>query len=125
MKYLNSQFPQNIIRSKGLFWLASRSDKAILWSTAGSSVKLDNAGDWWAAMPYSERITHQSYFENKEALEKDWDSVFGDRKTELVFIGQHLESEGMIKKLNTCLLTESEIELWSQELFTSTDRWPL
>ncbi|WBX78427.1 GTP-binding protein [Tenacibaculum ovolyticum] len=35
LNYLNQSFPQNIIRSKGVFWLASRSNQALLWSFAG------------------------------------------------------------------------------------------
>ena len=115
--YLNNNFPQNIIRSKGLFWLASRSDHAIVWSTAGSSVKVDNAGVWWASMPLGNRIQYASFIENQNQIEHDWDTVFGDRKTELVFIGQYIEKEKMIKDLNNCLLTDQEVDLWKNKLF--------
>lgn len=35
LAFVQHQFPSNIIRSKGLFWLASRPDQAIIWSSAG------------------------------------------------------------------------------------------
>jgi len=125
LNYLNQSFPQNIIRSKGLFWLASRSNQALLWSSAGGSCKADNAGVWWASMPFQERINYATFNENKEGIESDWDIVFGDRKIELVFIGQHLDKEGMIVQLNKCLLTDEEIKLWKNKSFTQKDQWPI
>lgn len=125
LTYLNNSFPSNIIRSKGLFWLASRSQHAIVWSTAGGSFKVDNAGVWWASMSYGERINYASFIENSKEIEKGWDTVFGDRKIELVFIGQYLEKEEMINNLNNCLLTDQEVELWKNQSFPQEDRWPI
>ena len=125
LNYLNEGFPQNIIRSKGLFWLASRSNQALLWSSAGGSCKADSAGVWWASMPYAERINYASFIDNKDQIESDWDVLFGDRKIELVFIGQHLNKEKMIAELEDCILTEHEIEKWNQQLFPQQDQWPI
>jgi G3E family GTPase len=125
LTYLNERFPQNIIRSKGLFWLASRSDQALLWSSAGGSCKADNAGVWWASMPFSKRLDHPSFSENQQQIESGWDLEFGDRKIELVFIGQHLDKKGMIADLEDCVLKESEIQVWKKELFPQQDQWPI
>ncbi|MEO9893915.1 GTP-binding protein [Aurantibacter sp.] len=123
--YLNERFPQNIIRSKGLFWMASRSNQALLWSSAGGSCKADTAGVWWTSMPFSERINYASFTENQNQIESDWDVIFGDRKIELVFIGQHINKEKMITELEDCILTESEIQKWKGELFPQQDQWPI
>ncbi|WP_372938867.1 GTP-binding protein, partial [Seonamhaeicola sp.] len=125
LNYLNQEFPQNIIRSKGLFWLASRSNQALLWSSAGGSCKADSAGVWWASMPFSERINYAAFIENQKEIESGWDPLFGDRKTELVFIGQYINKEKMIYQLNDCLLTNIEIKLWKDNLFPQTDKWPI
>jgi G3E family GTPase len=125
LNYLNQSFPQNIIRSKGLFWLASRANQALVWSSAGGSCKADNAGVWWASMTFSQRTNNASFNENKDQIESDWDALYGDRKIELVFIGQHLDKEGIIDQLNTCLLTEEEIKLWENKAFTQKDQWPI
>jgi len=125
LNYLNHKFPQNVIRSKGLFWLASRSDQALLWSSAGGSCKADNTGVWWASMPFSERINYTPFIENQSDIESNWDTQFGDRKIELVFIGQYLEKEDIIKDLNHCLLTNEEVELWKNQLFPKVDEWPI
>lgn len=123
--YLNTGFPQNIIRSKGLFWLASRSDQALIWSTAGGSSKADNAGVWWASMPYGERINFAAFNENKNQIESEWDALYGDRKIELVFIGQYLNKDEMINQLYDCLLTDNEEEVWKTQLFPQQDQWPI
>jgi G3E family GTPase len=125
LNYLNQSFPQNIIRSKGLFWLASRSNQALIWSSAGSSCKAESAGVWWASMPVSERVSYAAFLENKDQIESDWDVIFGDRKTELVFIGQHLNKEKMITELEECVLTQQEVQIWESKLFPIEDQWPL
>ncbi|WP_158837606.1 GTP-binding protein [Polaribacter sp. L3A8] len=125
LTYLNQRFPQNIIRSKGLFWLASRSDQALLWSSAGGSCKADSAGVWWASMPFSKRIDNATFNENITQIESGWDAQFGDRKIELVFIGQHLDKDGMIAELEDCLLTSQELQVWKNKSFPKNDQWPI
>ena len=125
LNFVNVKFPQNIIRSKGLFWLASRPGQALVWSSAGGSCKADVAGVWWASMSFGERIGNSTFLQNQEQIESDWDTVFGDRKNELVFIGQYLKKEQLIEDLNDCLLTDSEIELWKNGLLEQNDQWPI
>ncbi|MBW8242932.1 GTP-binding protein [Muricauda oceani] len=125
LNFINKQFPQNIIRSKGLFWLASRPDQALVWSSAGGSCKADAAGVWWASMPFGERIGNPTFIQNQKVIESDWDTVFGDRKNELVFIGQYLEKEKIAQELNNCLLTDMEVEFWKNGLLEQEDQWPV
>jgi len=107
-KYLNEEYPSSVIRAKGLFWLASRPNDAINLSQAGGSSKLEKAGVWWASMTFSERITYQSFADNREYIESKWNKQWGDRMNELVFIGQDIEKEKMIADLEKCLLQDSE-----------------
>lgn len=107
--YLNALFPENIIRTKGIFWLASRPDEALFFSQAGGSSQINKAGLWWGSMPFSERIRYQSFEENLEEIEKDWSKDFQDRKQELVIIGQHMEVHDIMEGLEACLLTDAEI----------------
>ena len=53
--YIQSKFPHNIIRSKGLFWIASRPEQALIWGQAGGSLKADSAGVWWGSMSFEKR----------------------------------------------------------------------
>ena len=107
--YLNTEFPPNIIRTKGLFWLASMPDYALNFSQAGGSLRMENAGSWWAAIPFGERISYVDFVENKQDIEARWDKRFGDRLNELVFIGQDLDKGQLNEDLEHCLLTEPEI----------------
>lgn len=108
--YLNTGWHANIIRSKGLFWLASRPDNAINFSQAGGSLRAENAGVWWCSMSYKERIRYASFIENKEAIESKWDKRFGDRLNELVIIGQELDKNAILVELEACLCNAAEIE---------------
>ncbi|MEP5254991.1 MAG: GTP-binding protein [Winogradskyella arenosi] len=125
LTYLNTNFPQNVIRSKGLFWMASRSGQALIWSSAGGSCKADSAGVWWASMPFSERIDYNAFSENQAQIEANWDAVFGDRKIELVFIGQYIDKAAMQSELESCLLTDEEVSLWKTNGFPQDDQWPI
>tara|TARA_B100001059_G_C17633780_1_gene475764 strand:+ start:431 stop:754 length:324 start_codon:yes stop_codon:yes gene_type:complete len=93
-------------------------------SSAGGSCKADSAGVWWASMPFGEGINYDSFTNNKGQIESNWDALFGDRKIELIFIGQHLNKEKMIAELEDCIFTEPEIEKWNQQLFPQQDQWP-
>jgi G3E family GTPase len=125
LNYISAEFPPGIIRSKGLFWLASRPNQALVWSSAGGSCKADYAGVWWASMPFQERINYASFLENRQHIEANWDPVFGDRKVELVFIGQYLDKAKIIEQLESCLLTEIETGFWKEGKLQMTDQWPL
>ncbi|MEM9299766.1 MAG: GTP-binding protein [Bacteroidota bacterium] len=107
--YTQQRFPNTIIRSKGLFWIASRPDQALIWGQAGGSLRADSAGVWWSSMPLSERIQYLPFLENQEEIESGWDDAFGDRKNEIVFIGQDMDEELIRSDLDSCLSTVGEI----------------
>ena len=122
--FVQSEFPNNIIRSKGLFWLASRPNQALIWSQSGGSLKSDSAGVWWSSMSFEKRIMQNSFIENKDQIEEDWDSKYGDRKNEIVFIGQNMNEKLITSLLDNCLLTD--LEEGSMNLNESyEDDWPI
>ena len=125
LDFIQHTFPKNIIRSKGLFWIASRPDQALVWSSAGGSLKTDPAGVWWDSMPFSERINYADFVNNQQMIESEWSSDFGDRKIELVFIGQQLDVTAITKKLDECLLNQEEVSEWKDGRLQLTDNWPV
>ena len=125
LNFIQNNFPNNVIRSKGLFWLGSRSDQALIWSSAGGSIKSDPAGVWWASMPFSERINYTSFIDNQASIESDWEPPFGDRKIELVFIGQQLNPDKIKNQLENCLLNDEELQHWKDGKFQKNDNWPV
>lgn len=114
-KYINEEYPNTIIRTKGLFWLASRPDDAINFSQAGGSSRMERAGVWWASMTFNERTNYQAFVDNKEYIESKWSKQWGDRINELVFIGQDVEKEKMIIDLEKCLLQDDEHDLLEEK----------
>jgi G3E family GTPase len=106
--FLNFNFPRSVVRSKGVFWLASRPESAINWSQAGGSLRVEPAGRWWAAISFEKRLENAYYLENQEFIQSKWDKQFGDRQQELVFIGQMMHITGILKTLNACLCTDEE-----------------
>lgn len=118
--FIQHNWPANVIRSKGIFWLASRPDHAILWSQAGGSSKAEIYGRWWASVPQEERLKNPYYLEDKAAIDKKWDADFGDRLNELVIIGQHLDKEIVSAQLHDCLCDADGLDFASFD-----DPWPL
>jgi G3E family GTPase len=101
-----SDLPQEIVRSKGFLWLASRPDMAASIGQAGPSIQFGRAGYWLATLPEKER---ERYLQESPELLKTWDSQWGDRINELVLIGIRLDREGLTGKLDHCLLTDQEM----------------
>lgn len=122
--YVQTGFPGTVIRSKGLFWLASRPEQALVWSQAGGSLRADSAGVWWSSMPFSQRIRYVAFVENQKQIEAGWDANFGDRKNEIVLIGQDMDEAGIRKALDACLATDEELvtQRWKEGY---VDSWPV
>ena len=122
--YIEEKFPHYIIRSKGLFWISSRPSQALFWSQAGGSLRAESAGVWWSSMPLSKREQFMSFIDNQDQIEEGWHEDFGDRKNELVFIGQDMDEEQIRKELDACLSTDEEIAAgdWKEGY---DDDWPV
>ena len=122
--YVSDSFPASVIRSKGLYWLASRPEQALVWGQAGGSLRADSAGTWWSSMPFEERIRYAAFVDNQKEIEAGWDKSFGDRKNEIVFIGQDMDVEGMVADLERCLSTDEELATgkWKKGY---QDEWPV
>ncbi len=102
------EWPEEVVRAKGFFWLATRMDMIGLLSQAGPSIIFQGAGEWLATYPEQER--NQILQEEPELLGK-WDEEFGDRMTELVLIGIDMDREAIENSLDQCLLTEEEMKM--------------
>jgi G3E family GTPase len=96
-----------VLRSKGLMWLATKHEWAFAWSQAGCSFSMNPAGYWWAAAepnewPDDERV--------RAEIEGNFEEPHGDRRQELVFIGQYMDEAEVRAVLDECLLTDEEFE---------------
>jgi G3E family GTPase len=122
--YIQHEWPGNILRSKGIFWMASRADDALLWSQAGGSSKAESYGKWWASVPRAARMKHPVYQENKLTLQKKWDATWGDRLNELVIIGQNLNVARITYGLEQCLCDDADVARYLEGGIFN-DPWPL
>lgn len=100
------KWPKEVVRSKGFFWLASRNDNIGLLSQAGKSLSIQGAGNWVATFSKAEQ---EKLLEEDIDTKETWHPQYGDRKTELVFIGIKLDQNVLIHSLNQCLLTDQEM----------------
>ena len=103
----------NLVRSKGYFWLASRFDQAGSWSQAGGIMNHGFAGLFWSAVPEDQWPDDLQY---RAEIESKCEPPYGDRRQEIVFIGQGLNQEQARRALDACLLNE-------RELIAGPDRW--
>jgi len=101
---LLADLPLAVVRSKGTCWIATGADLSYTMGQAGPSVRMEAAGPWIASLPEFER---DAYRRNRSNL--DWDEEWGDRRTELVFIGRGMDDEELIAALDDCLLTDDEM----------------
>jgi len=121
--FLHTDWP-GLLRSKGFFWLATRHDFVGSWAQAGGSAEHRPVGLWWASAPQEHWPEDP---ETQLALRRDWVEPFGDRRQELVFIGQDLPRDTMLSALEHCLLDDSEMALepteWAALLADPFPRW--
>ncbi|MEM7220688.1 MAG: zinc metallochaperone GTPase ZigA [Pseudomonadota bacterium] len=96
----------NLVRSKGYFWLATRFDLAGSWSQAGGIMNHGFAGLFWSAMSKSQWPDDEEHY---AAIESKCEGPFGDRRQEIVFIGQSLDEAKATNALDACLLDDDEL----------------
>ncbi len=99
-RFMATQWPVNIIRTKGVLYFAHQPDMSFLFEQAGIQKKLTEAGLWYATAPANELA---AMIEREPGLARDWDPKYGDRMIKLVFIGQHLDRAGLTAALDACL----------------------
>ncbi len=98
--FAGKNWPANVIRCKGLCYFSNNRDMCYIFEQAGIQKNLKPAGYWFATAPAEELEVMMA---RDPQLRRDWDDEYGDRMIKLVFIGQHLDKEAIIKGLDSCL----------------------
>ena len=99
--FVARKWPKGVIRAKGICYFNDEKDMCYLFEQAGKQVSIRQAGQWFATMPKDELAL---MMERDPALKADWDEQYGDRMQKIVFIGQHMDKEQIIKALDECLV---------------------
>jgi len=97
---LVENYPKELIRSKGYVWFSDDSDHIQLFEQAGRNASVTEMSEWMAACPKEELEAIQ---QNYPDFMDDWDSTYGDRINQLVFIGKGYQKANIMSKINNCL----------------------
>ncbi|MFI5859223.1 CobW family GTP-binding protein [Streptomyces parvulus] len=93
-------------RSRGRFWLADKADTLLHWDAAGGALCVEGAGPWLASLPDAAWDLVPPVRRAAAAL--DWHPEHGDRCQHLVFTSPGLDRDGLVRVLESCLLTDAE-----------------
>lgn len=99
-RFVNLDWPSNIIRTKGVLYFSHNRDMSLLFEQAGIQKNLKEAGYWYATAPEEELMV---MMEREPGLRRDWDEEYGDRMIKLVFIGRDLDRTALASALDACL----------------------
>lgn len=102
---LHQEWP-GVLRAKGRFWLASRMEVSGECSLAGAIYRFSPGGMWWAAVDQN-RWPRDPV--ERERIMQHWQAPFGDRRQEIVIIGDSFDEQALRRRLDTCLLDEAEL----------------
>lgn len=97
---LREGFP-GLVRAKGFCWWAESPDEMGFLSVAGCRAKVDTLNYWWAALVENGKASLEDRPEMIRAL---WTEPHGDRRQELVFIGQSMDEAAIRAALDRCLV---------------------
>lgn len=103
---------RRLFRSKGEYWLATRPGRAGEWSQAGAMLTLRGGRRWFCTIDKSEYETGSPEIDAMVTLDIEKGGAWGDRRQELVFIGEGLDVENLEARLDRCLLTDQEWKTW-------------
>jgi G3E family GTPase len=119
--WLDAEHP-GLLRVKGLVWLATRN----LLVGGVSRTRWQNgcgaAGVWWAALPREEWPEDAGTLLR---MQETWREPYGDRRQELVLMGDPARVADTVRRLNACLLTAEEYGRPASEWLSLPDPFPV
>lgn len=100
LDFINDDFPKEVIRAKGYIWFKGRPQDVLLFEQAGRNSSVMPIAYWVAAL---DEKTQKECLAEDEELRNTWDSEYGDRMNQIVFIGKNYDKKKIISRLEQCL----------------------
>lgn len=104
-EFVFAKWPKEVIRAKGLFWIADDPQTAYIFEQSGKQKTATDDGKWIAAFPEYER---KQILQMNPDIAQAWHPVYGDRVNKLVFIGRNMDKDAIIKALDDCISDEAK-----------------
>ena len=98
--FVTKKWPKSVIRAKGICYFSDEREMSYLFEQAGSQKQLRQSGQWYATAPEEDLI---QLMQSDPGFMRDWDAKYGDRMEKIVFIGQKMDKEQIIRDLDDCL----------------------
>jgi G3E family GTPase len=118
--WFNAEHP-GLLRVKGLVWLATRNALVGGVSRTRWQNSCGGAGIWWAAVPREEWPREDEVLAR---IREFWREPYGDRRQELVLLGEAAQLSAAVAGLNRCLLTAEEFARPPREWLALPDPFP-
>ncbi|KAG9596670.1 cobW-domain-containing protein, partial [Aureobasidium melanogenum] len=103
-----------LLRSKGFIWLATRPYVSGDWSQAGAMLTVSGGLNWFAVVPEEQWPSPNQ--EVTDLIKKDFEGEWGDRRQEIVFIGEGIDVKAITALFDECLLSDAEMKKWEKTM---------
>ena len=100
MDFVNNRYPSELIRSKGYIWFSDASRDVQLFEQAGRNSSVMPVSYWIDALREDQK---QAYLAENPEVRENWDSRYGDRENQVVFIGKGYNKDSIRTELEKCL----------------------
>ena len=100
MDFVNNRYPAELIRSKGYIWFSDASRDVQLFEQAGRNSSVMPVSFWIDALREDQK---QAYLAENPEVRENWDSRYGDRENQVVFIGKGYNKDSIRTELEKCL----------------------
>ena len=100
MDFVNNRYPSELIRSKGYIWFSDASKDVQLFEQAGRNSSVMPVSYWIDALREDQK---QAFLAENPEVRENWDSRYGDRENQVVFIGKGYNKDLIRTELEKCL----------------------
>ena len=98
--FVESFYPENIIRAKGYIWFSDDDVHVQLFEQAGRNASINEVSNWVASFNEEDK---QEVLRNYPDVMDEWDETYGDRLNQIVFIGKDIDKARITSMLDACI----------------------